>query len=185
MIKINLLPSRIVEKRKKRDFAIFVSICAVCALGICYLFYLSLNQTIFPLEDRLAELTDKIKQYQPVLQEIEQIKQKNKRLQDRFNAFKKVVIRQSFWPELLYFIYRSLPDTLWLDEIKSDNEKGFIEVKGKSLNKTIGVAEFIRKLESSKFFSEVRFTSFSQQELGGRQVMLFQIKCFLSEDFKG
>jgi len=43
-----------------------------------------------------------------------------------------VVIRQSFWPELLYFIYRSLPDTLWLEEIKSDNEKGFIEVKEKA-----------------------------------------------------
>jgi len=185
MIKINLLPTEIVEQRKKRDFIIFVGICVVVALGICYLFYLSLDQSIYPLEQRLKELKKQVAQYQPVLQEIEEIKKENKRIRARFNAFREVVARQSFWPRLLYEIYRSLPDTIWLSEIKSNIEGGFIEIKGNSLNQTIGVAQFITNMKKSGLFSEIDFTKFSQQIIADRQVMLFQLKCFLSDKIKG
>lgn len=185
MIEINLLPAEILEQRKKRDFVIFVGICGVVALGICYLFYLSLSQSIYPLEQRLEELNEQITQYQPVLQEIEKIKRENEKIQARFNAFKQVVIRQSFWPLLLYEIYRSLPDTIWLSEIKSNIKEGYIEIKGNSLNQTIGVAQFITEMEKSELFSEIDFIKFSQQVIADKQVMLFQLKCFLSDKIKG
>ncbi|MBE0478340.1 PilN domain-containing protein [Candidatus Aerophobetes bacterium] len=182
MIKINLLPLRIREQREKRDFVIFVGICAVCALVICYLFYLSLNQSVHPLEEKLTELKNKITEHQPTLTEIERIKAENIKLQARFNVFHEVVTKQSFWPRFFYSIYRSLPDTIWLEEIKGEAGQNFVEIKGKSLNKTVGVAEFIKNLENSKLFSEIVFTKFAQQEMFGREVMFFQIRCFISKD---
>jgi len=181
MIKVNLLPSKIVERRKRRDFIVFVGICAIFSLVICYLFYLSLNQTIYPLKDRLSELEGEITKYQPTLKEIQRIQEENNRLHARFEAFRSVVVRQSFWPKLLYGIYQALPDTIWLDEIKADAGQNFIEIKGRSLNKTVGVAEFIKNMENSEFFSEVRFSKFSRQEVSGKEVMFFELKCFLSQ----
>lgn len=182
MIKINLLPSNIVEKKKKRDFFVFAGVCAGLAFLLCYLFYLSLSQTIYPLENKLTRLKGRIAKYQPVLKEIQNIEEENNKLQVRLDTFREIVVRQSFWPKLLYGIYRSLPDVVWLEEIKGDAEKNFIEVKGGSLNKTIGVAEFIKNMESSKFFSEIKFAKFSRQEVSGKQIMFFQLKCFLSEN---
>jgi len=51
-----------------------------------------------------------------------------------------------------------------------------------SLQETIDVAEFIKSMENSKFFSEVKFIQFSQQEMFSKQVMFFQLKCFLSKN---
>ena len=179
MIKINLLPLKILEQREKRDFAIFVGICAVCSLVICYLFYVSLNQSVHPLERKLTELQHRVTGYQPILTEIERVKGENVKLQARFDVFHEVVIKQSFWPTFFYSIYKSLPDTLWLEEIKGEAGQNFVEIKGKSLNKTIGVAEFIKNLENSKLFSDITFTKFTQQEMLGREVMFFQIRCFI------
>lgn len=182
MIKINLLPLGIINQRRRRDFIIFVSICAVVALGICYFFYFSLNQTVRPLEKELIEIKGKIAQRQPVLKEISKIEKENNELEIYFNTLKGIVVKQSFWPELLYNIYLSLPDTIWLEEIKSDTKGDFVEIRGISLQETIDVAEFIKNMESSKFFSEVKFTKFSQQEMFSKQVMFFQLKCFLSKN---
>lgn len=185
MIKINLLPSRIIEQRKRRDFIIFVGMCAVLASLLCYFSYLSFNKSIYPMENKLKRLESEIARHQPLLKEIQRIKEKNDKLRARFNAFKEVVIRQSFWPRLLYSIYRSLPDTLWLEEIKGSSGQNFIEIKGRSLNKTIGVADFIKNMEDSKFFSQIKFSKFSKQELFGREIMFFHLKCFLSGEIEG
>lgn len=181
MIKVNLLPSKIVQQRRRRDFIVFVGICAVFAVAICYFFYLSLSQTIYPLENKLQELDNKIAHYQPVLKKIQQVNEKNSKLQARFSAFKKVVAEQSLWPQLLYDVYRSLPETIWLEEIKADEGKNFIEVRGRSLNETIGVANFIKNMEKYELFSDIKFTKFSRQEVFGREVMSFELKCFLPE----
>ena len=182
MIKINLLPLGIINQRRRRDFIVFVSICAVAAVGICYFFYFSLNQTVHPLEKELIEIKGEIAQRQPVLKEINEIEKENNELEIYFNTLKGIVVKQSFWPELLYNIYLSLPDTIWLEEIKSDAKGDFVEIRGISLQETIDVAEFIKNMESSKFFSEVKFTKFFQQEMFSKQVMFFQLKCFLSKN---
>lgn len=181
MIKINLLPSKILEKRRRRDFVIFVGICGIVALAICYLFYLSLNQAIKPLEKKVADIRIEVRKYEPVLKQIEQIKQENTQLQSRFYAFKGVVERQSFLPKLLYNIYLALPRTIWLEEIKSNSKDDFVEIAGKSLDKTVGVARFIKNMENSNLFSEIKFVKFSLQEVAGREVMFFQLRCFLSK----
>jgi len=185
MIKINLLPQRIIQQRERKDFVIFVGICGVVALGICYLFYLSLGQTISPVENKVKELEKKIAQYQPVLKEIESIKQENNRLISRFEVFRSVIVKQSFWPKLLFSLYTCLPQSVWLEEIKGEKGQDFIEIRGKSLEKTIGVAEFIKNLEKLKIFSSIEFDKFSQQEMYGREVMSFQLKCFLPLEVKG
>jgi len=179
MIEVNLLPQRIIQRRRRIDFIIFVGICAVVAFCICYFFYLSLAQTIRPLEKRLSEVRGKIKEYQPLLKEIEKVKKENAEIQARFDSFKQIVERQSFFPRLLYFVYKCLPDNIWLEEIKSDRKENFIEITGKSLNKTIGVAEFIKNMEKSGLFSEIRFVRFSLGKVANREVMSFKIRCFL------
>lgn len=184
MIKINLLPSKITEQRKKRDFIIFVGVCAVCVLIICYILNLSLNQTIYPLEIKLAELQARIEQYDPTLREINSVKAENVKLGVQFDVLRGIAAKQSYWPRVLYGIHQSLSDAIWLEEIKSDAGQDFIEIEGRSLNKTIGVAEFIRNLEKSRFFSEITFNRFAQQEMFGKQVMVFQIRCYLAKDWE-
>jgi len=181
MIEINLLPLKILNKRRKRDFIIFVGICGVVAIVICYILYLSLYQSIYPLKERLGEIKKEIARYQPLLRQIEDVKKENSEIEAYFNAFREVVAKQSFWPRMLYEVYKALPESIWLEEIKSNLKEGFIEIQGKSLSQTIGVAEFMNNMRNSGFFSKIDFTKFSQQEVAGKQVMIFKIKCFLSE----
>jgi len=177
MIEVNLLPQRIIQRRRRIDFIIFVGICAVVAFCICYFFYLSLAQTIRPLEKKLSEVRGKIDEYQPLLKEIEKVKKENAEIQARFDSFKQIVERQSFFPRLLYFVYKCLPDNIWLEEIKSDRKENFIEITGKSLNKTID-------MEKSGLFSEIRFVRFSLGKVANREVMSFKIRCFLPSGSK-
>jgi len=182
MIEINLLPPEIIQQRKKRDFIIFVGICVAVAISICYLLYLSLAQSIYPLEQKLEDIKRQISQYQPTLKEIEETKKENAEIMARFDAFRQVVERQSFWPRLLYEIYRALPDTLWLNEIKTSQDGKFVEIEGNSLNETIGVAHFINNLKKSGIFSDIEFIKFSQHKIADKQAMLFRLRCFLGKE---
>lgn len=182
MIKINLLPPRILNQRRKRDFIIFVGICGAVAVFICYVLYLSLNQSIYPLEERLQRIENEINQYQPILKQIENLKEENNQIKARFHAFEQVVVKQSFWPRMLYQIYDSLPESTWLTEVKSDVKNNLVEIKGKSLDQTIGVSKFISNLKESELFTRIDFTKFSREKIMGEKVMRFEIKCFLIEN---
>ena len=185
MIEINLLPVELIVKRKKRDFVIFVGICGVVAALICYILYLSLYQTIQPLEKRLLDLKAEIAKSQPVLKEIQKAKKENSELKNYLLSLRKVVIRQSFYPRVMYDIYLCLPDTVWLRQIKKGNTDNFLEIEGASLNQTVGIAEFMRNLmKKSNLFSKINFTKFSTQKIFGRQVMLFQLRCILSKKIR-
>ncbi|MCD6317460.1 PilN domain-containing protein [Candidatus Aerophobetes bacterium] len=181
MLQINLLPREILKKREKRDFIIFVGICGIVSVLICSLYFLSLIPEVTRVKRKLKLVQSQIKEYQPVLEQIKKINQKNDQLQLCLNSLRTVAIKQFSWPRILYEISKALPENVWLREIKKDRNTPFIEVKGSSLTQTLGVAKFIGNLNHSSLFEEVNFTNSSKREIMGKIIMDFDLKCKLSE----
>ena len=181
MLQINLLPREILKKREKRDFIIFVGICGIVAVLISSLYFLSLIPEVTRIKRELKLVQSQVREYQPILGQIKKINQENNQLQLRLNSLRSVVIKQSYWPRILYEISKSLPENVWLREIKKDRNTSFIEIKGSSLTQTLGVAKFIGNLNYSSLFEEVNFINSSKREIMGKRIMEFDLKCKLSE----
>ena len=185
MIKVNLLPVSVISKRYRRDFIAFVGICAAAAVVISLFLYFSLNGTISPLTRRLDELTFEVRKHQAVVREIDLIETDNTRLERYRRSFRDVLVRQYFWPELLYAMYEALPENVWLEEIESNEKDAFVAIKGTSLSTTVGIADFIQRVEDTGFFASVQFTLITQKEMFGKKVMAFELRCFLASDAVG
>lgn len=185
MIKVNLLPRGIVSKRHRRDFVVFVGVCAGVAIVIASFLYFSLNQTISPLERRLDDLSFEVRKHLVVVRDIDVIKTDNTRLERYQQSLDDVLVHQYLWPRLLYVMYAALPESVWLEEVRSNEKDGFVTVKGTCLSTTVGIADFIQDMQDTGFFTSVQFIKITQKKLFEEKVMAFELKCFLAPDQVG
>jgi len=183
MLQINLLPREILRKREKRDFIIFVGICGIVPVLICFFYFFSLAPENIRVKKKLELVQSQVRKYQPILKQISEMNQKSDQALLCLNSLKSIVNRQSYQPLILYEISKALPKGVWLKEIKKDKDTSLVEIKGTSLTQTLGVAKFIENLNHSSLFEEASFTNFSKQGIVGREVMEFNLKCRLSSSF--
>jgi Tfp pilus assembly protein PilN len=159
-----------------------VGICAGVAIVISAFVYVSINQTIEPLESKHKEVSFQVRKHSAVVRDIDTVKTDNERLNRYRQSFYDVLSQQYFWPRLLYEMSVALPEQVWLEEIRSNEKEGLIVVKGSSTSTTIGVADLIQGIERTGYFASVTFTRINQEELFDKKVMTFELKCLLASD---
>lgn len=182
MIEINLLSKEIVQRKKIKAFVGFVSICALVSLAICALWFVTLTQEVSRSQDRLKSTKEKVRQYQPTLEEIKKYQGEISQVQSRLNAIENLTFGQSAWARILLEISRALPEDVWLkkvNEIKVE-EIRFLSIEGFSLDQTLAVANFMENLSYSPLFEDTRFYNLTREETEGIPVMQFRISCRLT-----
>jgi Tfp pilus assembly protein PilN len=181
LIRINLLPRELIEKKKVSAFVIFVSISILFSILIWILLFLPLRDELQAAKRRLELEQLTLRKYQPILQKLEKLKREESELQARLNAIENLIVSRSPCSQVLYEISRALPEKTWLTELTEETQgkEQILTIQGSSLSKTIDIGKFMENLTKSSFFVEVVLLTMTKRTIDKREVMDFTINCKL------
>jgi type IV pilus assembly protein PilN len=149
MIRINLLGG---ERQKAKSAARFdasqqltamcsaVVVVAVCGIGF---WYWSLSNEASSLDGRIATLTREAARLDKVLAEVKTFEDRKATLQQRVQLIERLRQGQTVPVQLLDHVSRSLPEMLWLTELKQ--EGSFLTIEGRTTT-LIGLSDFVGNL---------------------------------------
>lgn len=175
MIEINLLPPEILGRKKSNDFILFLILSVLPIIFLCVILSFSLGEVTNSAQEELVWVKKKASEYQPLLKELEELKDKKAGLQPRLSRAKGMVVNRYSWPLVLNEISRSLPDSIWLTRLAKNIEgkDQLITVEGCSLNQTMDIGRFIDNLNKSSLFQDMTISLVSKSNIGETEVMAF------------
>ena len=181
MIRINLLPSELIEKKKVGAFVIFVSISILFTIVICVLLFLPQRDKMQAVKRRLEFEQLTLRKYQPILQKLEELKREESQLQARLTSIENLIASRPLGSQVLYEISRALPEKMWLNELTKEpqGKQQILTIQGSSLSKTIDIGKFMENLTESPLFAEIALLGMSKRTIDKREVMDFTINCKL------
>jgi type IV pilus assembly protein PilN len=144
------------------------------AAGYVALDYLSVQQQHRSLVKELDAARAEKARLQPILKEVEQFDAQKKDLQMRVNLIEELRQNQVGPVHMLDQISRSLPDRLWLVEMKQTGNDVTLDGKTSTLS---SLADFVANLEASGYFARpVEITNSEEEKKGDTDLIKFTVK---------
>ena len=153
MMEINLLPHR--EARRAADLRETIALLClglVVVLSVIFFFYQSVKSELVSARASVAQLEADIERYKPQQVLVEGFKRQKKQLQDKLDIIARLERARSGPVRILDELSNRVPERLWLTGITTKGRG--IKLQGKSLDTGV-VADFLRSLNASPFFSNV------------------------------
>jgi type IV pilus assembly protein PilN len=157
VIRINLLSvDRERAKRRARfqigqKVTLASSLILVVAGLLVGWWYWSLQNESNELDQRLADAQRETVRLQSLIQQVQDFEQRRAQLQQRVTLIEQLRRGQSGPVHMLDEISRSLPDTMWLTEMKQQGED--VTLNGRCMSLT-ALSDFVANLETSKYFRQ-------------------------------
>ncbi|MDL1963443.1 MAG: PilN domain-containing protein [Deltaproteobacteria bacterium] len=163
MIKVNLLPFR--AERKKENIRQQVSIFVLSIIFVFFSMYyynVSLNSKISAYNIKIENIKNEIARYNKIVKEIKDIEKKLDVLNKKTSVIKNLELNRKEPVRLLDMMTSMvIPKRMWFTRLEAKEE--VVTIKGFALdNKT--VADFMTRLEDSKFFDSINLTTLKQQK---------------------
>ncbi len=176
MIRINLLPFRAARKSEniRRQASLFLLSIALCILVMGY-FQISLNAKISELNTKVNKTKQEVAKYKKIAKEVDGIKTKLANLEKRTGVMTSLDKNRRD-PVILLDAMTQLivPNRMWIESLSST--KGNVKLSGVALdNKT--TADFMKRLESSGFYSNVTLHGVRAKTAGKQKMKSFNITC--------
>lgn len=151
--------------------ALFV--LAGCA-GYVALDYLNLQRQEAALHQELVAAHAEKARLEPILREVERFEAQKKDLQERVNLIEELRQNQVGPVHLLDQISRSMPDRLWLLDMKQTGADVTLDGKTSTLS---SLADFVANLEASGYFAKpVEITNSEEEKAKDADLIKFTVK---------
>jgi type IV pilus assembly protein PilN len=151
--------------------ALFV--LAGCA-GYIAMDYLALQKDDARLHQELIAARQEKARLQPILREVEKFEAQKRDLQQRVNLIEELRQNQVGPVHMLDQISRSMPDRLWLLEMKQTNNDVTLDGKTSTLS---SLADFVANLEASGYFVKpVEITNSEEEKANENDLIKFTVK---------
>ena len=175
MIRINLLPlkeaQRALGRRRQLSLA---ALSAAVALLVMLVPYLMQGRTMSALDSEIGQLNSDIAKLNAQANEVRDLEKKRGELQAKLKVIDDLKQKRVGPVHILEDMGAATPEKLWL--VESTEAGGQATITGMALdNQTI--AEFMRRLQGSKYFYEVDLVETSQSDLsspGGKGGLAFK-----------
>jgi type IV pilus assembly protein PilN len=161
MIKINLLPVREERRRlgARQEMMFFGLIMVLVFIGLFY-WNSSLNRRIKDLSANITQVEQDILRLDKIVKQVEKFKADRKILEGKIAVIGLLETHRQVQVHYLDELNKALPEQVWLEYYQQRADS--VVLRGKSLA-TDDIAGFMRNLESSSYFQDVRLDQTSQQ----------------------
>jgi type IV pilus assembly protein PilN len=185
MIKINLLTAERKSVKKKLPFQLAEQLTAACGLilvGAVLLVgwrYWSLNRTAARFTAEIASAHQELDRLRSSTAEVQSFEQRKAVIQQRVALIEKLRKEQTGPVHMLDQISRSLPQMLWLTDLKQTPIANEVLIDGRCTTLT-GLSDFVANLEQSGYFKRSVEIVSSRAEAAAApstgELITFQIK---------
>lgn len=173
MIRINLLPKVEIKKPRKGVGEMFISTLALLVvLGVILATHFTQAGKIRDTKEEIKITEKKIEALKDVEKQVNEFKEKNKELERRIQIIADLEKKRSGPLYVMDSLSTSIPSRSWIENIKSQRDKTIII--GIAWNE-FTVAEFMRNLQNSNFFKDVKLKVIKQEEVSSLPLRKFEI----------
>jgi len=175
MIHINLLPVRQIKQRLRirNEVAIFL---ATIALVVMLIVSVAVKQIIkiADLTQQNKSLTAKKASYQPILDEIEELKKNKLEQETKLNVIKKLKTESLIAVHILDELAKVFPaNRLWVTSLRQTGSN--IDLSGVALDNAT-IAQFMQSINESEWFSSVELLQTQQTSVAGAKLKSYTLK---------
>lgn len=191
MIKINLIPKEELKRRKgkrvvgKKKFVLPTGIDVYGSIGfaviiiiLAFIIHIKQNSDIKRMNKDITNLQTEYNRLKKEVDFVHTLEKKKAELQKWVSVVQKLNAHRSLRVHLLDEINRLLPNYLWLNTLKEE-KSGKITIGGTTFSNLI-VADFVNKLNTSPYLSDIVLVELKRTTIGGHDVMDFTITATLS-----
>lgn len=175
MIRINLLPVRAAQKKEKLkgQIAVFV-LSLILVIAACGGIYMNQMMSIDAVKAEIAKNQAESARLKRAIGEVAQFKKMQKELRGKLDVLQKIKDGKKGPVHLLDELSAAIPDKVWIDSFKEADGK--ISITGGGLNEEV-VAEFLRNLDNSPYYTGVELQVIEQQNRGPVKSQKFSLTC--------
>lgn len=161
MTRINLLPLREKQRAIGRRQQIAIAVLGLLvALLIMIVPYMVQSRRIAVLDQQIAHTKQELQRYNKLVKEVAELDDLKAELEEKLRIIEQLNTNRMGPARVLYDLSVATPEKLWLTEFVEQD--GNVRLVGMSLdNETI--AEFMRRLEASPYFSGVDLEETAQE----------------------
>lgn len=176
MIRINLLPVRQMKQKTQAMRQLAVSgVVIIAVLVISLLGTGFLSARVSGLEKRIDELTAEKKKMQKTLDLINEHEKQKKLVEQQIDIVEQLQKKAQLTVRILDEVARRTPsERIWLTSLSQN--ASMLQLSGMALdNRT--VADYLKELDNSDYFTEVTLGSSVLSVYGGRNLKQFSLSC--------
>ena len=163
MIKINLLPVREERRRMgaRQEQMLFFLVLVLTFIGVYY-WHSTTNRKIKDLRLEITQVEQEITRLSKIVKEVEQFKADKKVLEGKIAVIDTLKTYRQVQVHYMDELNKALPAETWLEFYQQRDTS--LVLRGKSLSPD-DIAAFMRNLEASDWFTDVRLDQTNQQEV--------------------
>jgi len=163
MIKINLLPVREERRRlgARQEQMFFALIMVLVFIGVYY-WHSTTNRKIKDLRLEITQVEQDITRLSKIVEEVEKFKNDKKVLEGKIAVIDQLKTYRQVQVHYMDELNKALPGQVWLEFYQQKGD--LLTLRGKSLS-TDDIANFMRNLEASDYFADIRLDQTSQKEV--------------------
>ena len=163
MIKINLLPVREERRRlgARQEMMFFALVMVLVCIGLFY-WWSTTSRKIKDLNRQIVQVEQDIQRLDKIVKEVEKFKADKKVLEGKITVLDQLKTFRQVQVHYMDELNKALPEQVWLEYYQQKGES--LSLRGKSLS-TDDIASFMRNLEASAYFQDIRLNQTSQQEV--------------------
>jgi type IV pilus assembly protein PilN len=175
MIEINLLPVRAARRRESIRLQLSVAGLTVFLVIVCIiLLSANLKKREAAVDKQTALVKEEILKLDEIVGEIEKLKQEKAKLEKKNDVIKDLDKGRLRAVYILDGMSQNTPEKIWIETMDKSGKS--LKITGVALdNETI--ANFMRILENSKYFSGVELGASEQIKRGGMKLKKFNLNC--------
>ena len=175
MIRINLLPVKAARKREYGQQQLILFVVILLGLGVAlYTWYDYEEQQISKLRADISERKKEIKRLENVIGEVKQIREKKAELQKRLDVIDTLKRGKTGPVRMMDDLSQRIPKKVWLSNLSQDGS--VISMQGAAMNNE-EIANFLRELEKSRYFKDVKLHSVKHKNTGTLEYEEFELTC--------
>ena len=177
MVRINLIPSEQVRKKKRKPIEsqnqlILASVTLSLVVLLLGSGWILLDRKLTSLAEEKAQKLAEIEILKAQIQEVENYERDKKRVAERIGAIKQLRANQAIPVKLLDGISAGIPPRVWL--VGMTENAGMIDITGRSM--TNGeIVDFVEALRKNPIFKGVSLVESKQEKEGNVLVYTFKL----------
>lgn len=185
MIELNLLPMEF--RVQKRDLSwigdrrvVYPTLALLLVLFAVFMAWFHINDELAKLNSVSQSLDAEIKKNEPLLKQIESLKEKLTAIGKKNTALKSIQVSKLRWIVVLENISTVLPKDMWLERILQDASNGSVlKMDGITYNFS-EIAEYMLRLGDQEGISNVSLVSIARVQMNKSVGFRFSLNCTIN-----
>ena len=175
MIEINLLPVRAARRRESFRLQSSIAVLTIILVIICIiLFQANLKKRENAVDTQTASVEEEIAKLEKIVGEIEKLKQERAKLEKKHAVIKNLDKGRMRAVYIMDGLSEITPEKIWIESLDKSGKS--LKITGVALDNDT-IADFMMKLQQSKYFGGVELGASEQINRGGMKFKKFNLHC--------